>query len=317
METEKKDFDRKNVNRIKKMIIFFIVVMCVLPIFLCLYLFVKINNMEKKIDDLYNLTRQNTQYNKDAESLEESLSDESYYDVQKTNSGYQILTMSDEDISGDTSNDEQHKKRVYLTFDDGPSIYTEEILEVLRKNDVKATFFVVYYKEPYMWEEYSRIVEEGHTLAMHSYSHEYDKVYANAESFREDVDMIHDFLYEQTGVDCKYYRFPGGSSNTVSEVDIQDCIAYLNEKGYVYFDWNALSEDAVDHDASSYELVNRIMGYVRSNSGDSIVLMHDISVTHATVEGLQLLIDTLKEEGYEICPIDDNTPLIRHVTPEV
>ena len=127
------------------------------------------------------------------------------------------------------------------------------------------------------------------------------------------MESIHDFIYEQTGVDSKLYRFPGGSSNSVSNVDIQSLMGYLYDKGITYFDWNALSGDAVSTNLDATELNNNILDYVRNNEGDSIVLMHDIKNCHATIEGLQSLIDTLISEGYELCPIDSNTPLMQHV----
>jgi len=209
------------------------------------------------------------------------------------------------------------KYKVYLTFDDGPSIHTAEILDVLKKNDVKATFFVVYTPDESLWPLYKRIVDEGHTLAMHSYTHKYDDIYASQESFEEDVTKIHDFLYEQTGVDCKYYRFPGGSSNSVSSVDIQGMIGYLYEDGITYYDWNSLSEDAMDHSLTPEQLNENVMSTVSSNSCDSIVLLHDLRDNPNTAAGLQDLIDTLKEDGYQICPIDDNTIPVQHVIYEV
>ncbi len=208
------------------------------------------------------------------------------------------------------------KYKVYLTFDDGPSIHTDEILDVLKANDVKATFFVVYTPDEKLWPMYKRIVDEGHTLAMHSYTHVYDEIYASEDSFVNDVTAIHDFLYEQTGYDCKYYRFPGGSSNSVSSVDIQDLMGYLYEDGITYYDWNSLSEDAMDHSLTPDELNENVMSSVRVNTCDSIVLLHDLRDNPNTAEGLQDLIDTLKEEGYQICPIDDNTIPVQHITYE-
>lgn len=227
-------------------------------------------------------------------------------------------TQISSDASGDGTLDissydtEEETKRVYLTFDDGPSIYTGQILDILAANDVKATFFVIAKDDERYLPYYKRILEEGHTLGMHSYTHDYKQVYASLESFEQDVTQLSDFLYEQTGVYPTIYRFPGGSSNSVSNVDMQECIAYLNEQGITYYDWNALNGDAVSEELTVEQLVNNIMGSVRQNN-TSIVLMHDMQSRHTTVESLQLLIDTLKEEGYEILPIDEDTPLIQHI----
>ena len=147
---------------------------------------------------------------------------------------------------------------------------------------------------------------------MHSYTHVYQDLYESKESFGNEITMLQDLIYRVTGVKSTIFRFPGGSSNQVSQLPIETYISYLNENGITYYDWNALSGDAVTSGLSPEQLVSNIMNDVEKNQ-DSIVLMHDLQTTHTTVESLQLLIDTLKSEGYEILPIDENTPLIQHV----
>lgn len=203
-------------------------------------------------------------------------------------------------------------KKVYLTFDDGPSAYTDEILDILKDKNVKATFFVVG-KEEEMYPEYKRIVDEGHSIGIHSYSHVYDVVYKSVDSFKNDVEKMHDLIYDVTGYDAWLYRFPGGSSNSVSDINIQDCMRYLDDNGYVYFDWNAQNGDAVSYYISPEQLNSNVMSFVRYNSGDTVVLMHDLGSHHNTVEALPVLIDTLKSEGYEILPITKDTAPVRHV----
>ena len=135
------------------------------------------------------------------------------------------------------------------------------------------------------------------------------------DSYIRDVEGVHDTVERITGVDSKYYRFPGGSSNSVSNVSIDDCISYLHENGYEYYDWNALSRDAEYTGFSPEELNGNIMSGVRNNEGDSIVLMHDLDDHHNTVEALPALIETLKAEGYTLCPIDDSTSPVQHYVP--
>ena len=94
---------------------------------------------------------------------------------------------------------------------------------------------------------------------------------------------------------------------------IQDLIGYLHDEGIVYYDWNSLSGDAVDASLTPSELNDNILGYVHANAGDSVILMHDLQNNHATIEALPALIQTLKDEGYEICPIDDSTKPVQHV----
>lgn len=204
------------------------------------------------------------------------------------------------------------RKRAYLTFDDGPSDQTGEILDILKEYDVKATFFVIGRNERY-YPMYKRIVEEGHTLAIHSYSHEYSTIYASYDNFVNDVEKLRKLLYDVTGVDCRYYRFPGGSSNRVTQVPVNDLIDYLDSAGLTYFDWNALNNDAVIAGQTPDQLVKNILKDAL-NYDDTIILMHDLDCCHETVESLPSLIEQLEEHGYEILPIDDDTPHIQHRT---
>lgn len=216
-----------------------------------------------------------------------------------------------EEVSAQPENDE-NIKRAYLTFDDGPSDNTGEILDILDANNVKATFFVVGREEKY-YDTYRDIVNRGHTLGLHSYTHDYDKIYASLDDFAEDIEELQKLLYDVTGVSCVYYRFPGGSSNTVSKVDMDTLIDYVNNKGLVYYDWNALNNDAVCGSFTPQQLVDNIMKDAVSQN-DVVILMHDLTARHTTVESLQQLIDELREQGFTLLPIDENAPLIRHRT---
>lgn len=324
-------YNRRNVNNIKRMIIMVLLIMFVLPILFCLFLMVRMNKLEDKIDDLTKMISAGKEDNSVAadamENEYESPADLQYLDLEAYND-ISINTAEESNILSDfgdaTATDaipqefaeeETYKngKKVYLTFDDGPGKNTGRLLDILKENNVKATFFVCYNPDESVWPYYSRIVEEGHTLGMHSYSHVYRTIYADKASFIEDVTMIHDFLYEQTGVDVRYYRFPGGSSNTVSNVDIQTLIKFLEDNDIEYYDWNAMSGDAAYDQLSPEELNANILKYVHANEGDSIVLMHDLTDIPETVDGLEDLITTLKEEGYELCPITDRTEPIQHV----
>ncbi len=208
--------------------------------------------------------------------------------------------------------DDPDKPNVYLTFDDGPSSNTAEILDILKQYNVKATFFTIAKNDQKSLDMYRRIVDEGHTLGMHSYTHEYSVIYKNLKSYENDVDDINNFLYNVTGVHTKFYRFPGGSSNTISSVSINKCINYLNEKGYVYFDWNAVNGDASGKKYSQKQLVANVMKDVVLYD-TSVVLMHDAADKLSTVESLPMLIAKLKKKGYDILPIDDTTKLVQQV----
>lgn len=307
---------RRRVLFIKKMIIYLILLMTVLPIISAVLLLDKIGKLEKRCEYL---VEQDISVLLDsagafAENPQATVAEGSVSaDQDIGNMDEQPANDSDSDDADEDDDTVVEEKRVYLTFDDGPSIYTGQILDILAANNVKATFFVIGRSESY-YEYYRRIVEEGHTLAMHSYSHEYKKIYASVDAFYEDLQSIQDLLYQVTGVECKYYRFPGGSSNTIAD-SIQPFIECLNENDITYFDWNALNGDAVSEELSPDTLISNVMKNVRQNK-TSVVLMHDLQSRYTTVESLQQLIDTLKEEGYTLLPIDENTPLVQHVKAE-
>lgn len=303
---------RRRIERIKQGIVIGFLAGTIVPIIASLCMLGWIGRLEKKVVEVMGSDKDITTLISSGEAL-----------MSNPNVDVDFLTGRDdlENTEGTvgTGNEtepdpetQQESKRVYLTFDDGPSIYTGQILDILAANDVKATFFVIAREDESYWPYYSRILKEGHTLGMHSYTHDYNQVYASLDSFEADVSSLSQFLYDRTGVYPTIYRFPGGSSNTVCHVPMQECIAYLNEQGITYYDWNALNGDAVTNELSADKLIDNIMTSVRQNN-TSIVLMHDMQSRHTTVESLQGLIDTLKEEGYEILPIDEDTPLIQHV----
>lgn len=299
---------RKRINRYKAAIIWVFLVSTILPVFISCILLRQVNAMERKVLIMAGAEGSDlTTLRSSGEAL-----------LSNPNVNMELLTSG---VLGDMAKpaglerqepEEAERKRVYLTFDDGPSIYTGQILDILNANDVKATFFVIARENESYWPYYNRILDEGHVLGMHSYTHDYNQVYASLDAFEADVSQLSDFLYDRTGEYPTIYRFPGGSSNSVSHVPISDCIAYLNEQGITYYDWNALNGDAVTDELSTDRLIENIMNSVRQNS-TSIVLMHDMQSRHNTVESLQELIDTLKAEGYEILPIDEDTPLIQHI----
>lgn len=222
-----------------------------------------------------------------------------------------------EDIPEVDAETEDGIRRVYLTFDDGPSIYTDELLDILAEYDVKATFFVTGKGKEGYGDIYRRIVEEGHTLGMHSYSHEYSNIYASLENFQEDIETLRNFLYRETGTVSSFYRFPGGSSNTVSKTDIHEFIRYLDAMDIDYFDWNVSSGDAASVPVTSEQITESVMREIPARRV-AIVLMHDAADKHSTVEALPELIEKIRamDDGTEILPITEETMLIQHVSGE-
>lgn len=208
-------------------------------------------------------------------------------------------------LTGTVPKDGKH--HVYLTFDDGPSVQTGKVLDILKQYKVKATFFVVGREDAKSIALYQRIVDEGHTLAMHSYSHDYAKLYVSLDSFQEDLHRLQNLLFDKTGVWCKYYRFPGGSSNTASKVSMKDLEAYLDREGIAYFDWNVYGGDGI----SAEVIVKNVTANVDKYK-ESVILLHDAADKRATVSALPGIIEYLQsQKDTEILPITEKScPLI-------
>ena len=201
--------------------------------------------------------------------------------------------------------------KVYLTFDSGPDAETGAILDALAAAGVKATFFVAGNEDPAMQDVYKRIVADGHTLGMHSYSDQYSTIYASKEAFTSDLQKIRELLKNLTGTESVYYRFPGGSSNRISNTDMRDFIRVLNESKIRYFDWNVSAGDSAA-DATPESIVDQVTAGV-SKYKTSIVLLHDGAGQNQTAEAIGPLVEALRSMNAEILPIDDNTKVIQYI----
>ena len=204
------------------------------------------------------------------------------------------------------------EKVAYLTFDDGPSEHTEEILKILTEKDAVATFFVINTK--YI-DKLDSIISQGSAVAMHSYTHQYDKIYASVDAYFEDLKKIQNVIYEKTGVTPKILRLPGGSSNTISKNYskgvVTQIVERLNSEGYVYFDWSVDSTDALRNNVPAQTLVEKVKTGCKDKRVVNI-LMHDTNAKKTTVEALPQIIDFLKEDGYKIMTLSTNSTPVHH-----
>lgn len=204
-------------------------------------------------------------------------------------------------------------KTIYLTFDDGPSYLTETILDILKKENVPATFFLTS-RQIYKYSNLvKRMQEENHTVALHTSTHIYSYVYSKDENYFNDLNQIRNQIYNITGHKSRIIRLPGGSSNTISKKYNPGIITRitnkLNENDFYYFDWNIDSGDANGHQTKEsiyYNVVNKI------HNGTNIVLMHDSSTKQTTVEALPYIIKYAKENNYTFAKITKGTPQIHH-----
>lgn len=190
------------------------------------------------------------------------------------------------------------EKICYLTFDDGPSKNTPLILDILKKYNAKATFFVINTGDiGYI----QRIHDEGHTVGLHTYSHNYAQLYSSTNAYFNDLQQISDKVESIIGIRPTVMRFPGGSSNKVSakycKGIMTQLVTLVQEKGYSYFDWNISSGDA-DSTTPSYTYIrNNVLNNAR-NKNSICVLMHDASAKTTTVQALPEIIEGLTNMGY-------------------
>ncbi|MCR4673815.1 MAG: polysaccharide deacetylase family protein [Lachnospiraceae bacterium] len=296
-EIEKQRAKRKRVKRMKTFIVTFITTWILVSILAIAFLSFKVFSLQRQLNDLSSKI-ENQQMN--ASTYNDGDSDSAVL------ASYSASAEDNLAEAGDTL-------KVYLTFDDGPSDNSNEILDILDDYNVKATFFVVGREDENSLAVYKRIVEEGHTIGMHSYSHSYATLYSSLDSFQSDLERIQNLIYDATGVDCDLYRFPGGSSNQVSNADMTDYIRYLNDEDIRYLDWNVASGDATSVAYSADDLVENVMADVVKYK-TSVVLMHDADNKDATVEALPKLIEQLQGIGAVILPVSEDTEMIQHVT---
>ena len=203
---------------------------------------------------------------------------------------------------------EANGKTIYLTFDDGPGKYTEELLDILKKYNVKATFFVVNTDYTHIIK---RIAEEGHAIAVHSYTHDYNQIYRSESAYFQDVELMQEVIVKYAGKRTNLLRFPGGSSNTQS--DYNDGIMTrlskeVGRKGYYYFDWNVDSKDAGGAKTAQAVFENVKAGVSTRNA--SVVLQHDIK--EYSVDAVELILQWGLENGYTFLPLDPSAPGCHH-----
>ena len=287
-------YRKKRVKRIKKIIVGTAIVLFLLPTIMCLFLLVKVHSLEKQIETISKVSDSDV-----VKAQEKEV---------KTTKAPKKASTAEPTIK---PTDDTTTKKVYLTFDDGPGSQTGEILDILKKNHVKATFFVTGKEDASSKKVYQRIVKEGHTLAMHSYSHIQDVIYDSKEAFEKDLKQINRCLYEATGVRTKFYRFPGGSSTQNTSLPIQNFIDVLKKNHYLYLDWNVISPDINNANATKEQVVTGVMQGVDAYD-TAVVLMYDVADKPMTVKALPSIIKQIKAKNYELLPVDESMILIQH-----
>lgn len=287
-------YRKKRVKRIKKIIVGTAIALLLLPTIMCLFLLVKVHSLEKQIETISKVSDSDV-----VKAQEKEV---------KTTKAPKKASTAEPTIK---PTDDTTTKKVYLTFDDGPGSQTGKILDILKKNHVKATFFVTGKEDASSKKVYQRIVKEGHTLAMHSYSHIQDVIYDSKEAFEKDLKQINRCLYEATGVRTRFYRFPGGSSTQNTSLPIQNFIDVLKKNHYLYLDWNVISPDINNANATKEQVVTGVMQGVDAYD-TAVVLMYDVADKPMTVKALPSIIKQIKAKNYELLPVDESMILIQH-----
>lgn len=199
---------------------------------------------------------------------------------------------------------------IYLTFDDGPSDITGKILDILDEENVKATFFVTH-----GGDYVKRAYNSGHTIALHTYSHNYSYVYSSVDNYFTDLNNVSNSVYNSIGIHPMIIRFPGGSSNTVSRRYSNGIMSRLTSevinRGYTYYDWNVDSNDAGGDGYNSSKIYSNVVNNL-SHNRTNIVLMHDSGTHNSTASALKDIIKYGKDNGYTFKAITSSTPIVRH-----
>ncbi len=201
---------------------------------------------------------------------------------------------------------------VYLTFDDGPSYNTGKILKILDQYNIKATFFVAGYSSSHR-QYIKQAYDAGHTIALHTYSHEYSDVYKSVDAYFKDLQKISDVVESLTGYKSPYIRFPGGSSNSISrnyfKVIMSTLVQEVRARGYQYYDWNVSSADASGSNVSTSKIIN---SSTSAASGELMILFHDTYGKDTTAAALPSIIEYYLNRGFTFKAIDESTPGFHH-----
>lgn len=202
-------------------------------------------------------------------------------------------------------------KIAYLTFDDGPSNNTIKILDILKNYEAKATFFTLGISASSRKDIVKRILNEGHAIGNHTYSHNYEQIYSSVDAFFQDLNKSEEILFNISGLKPNIIRFPGGSNNQVSwnyggKNIMSEIIEELDKDKYQYFDWNVSSTDASVRLQTKEKIIESVINGSKGKS-KIIVLFHDTAIKTTTVEALPEILTELKSMGFRFEALNKNS----------
>lgn len=246
-----------------------------------------------------NVAKANAEYKSYQEQLQEIIAKEQEENERRRRE--KLPNLTEEGIQNINHIYSSDTKRAFLTFDDGPSSNTNQILDILKEREIKATFFVLGSNVEKNPETVKRIYEEGHFIANHGYSHIYSSIYQSAETVLEEYNKCNQAIrnaIDEQEYDSHLFRFPGGLvGGKYAEVKSQanDLLLHNN---IVHVDWNALNGDSETTKPTIEYEMQRIAETTKDKQS-VVILMHDAKAKKVTVEALPSIIDYLKEQGYE------------------
>ena len=312
-----------SVRFFKNMILLAVVILIVIPSVFAIRFRVRVHTMEQTLSE-YSQTM--AEYSRTMDEYAQSMAEYSQYKekyeaaaeeleqmkdlqaIQRTTAGiaeaigYQNL-YPDFYVEGPVPEATSQPNTMYLTFDDGPSDMTMDILSILAEKDVKATFFVVSRGGEASVERMREIVAQGHAIGMHSFSHEYSIIYTSVEAFLEDYYKLFTLIRDEVGITPTIFRFPGGSVNGYDRGIYQEIIAEMLRRGFVYYDWNLSAEDAYSTTLTTSEILCNVLDS-SADKNRGIILMHDANRCKTTVYALADMIDGLREQGFTFGALD-------------
>lgn len=300
-----------SVRFFKNLILLAVIIAILIPVGFAVYYRNRLTGLQAETEDLSYQIDVLMQKQAETEALAELPEPEPGMDSEAPQ-GYDMEHLAYEDLYPDFyapqpyDATESIEKTMYLTFDDGPSCQTERILDILADREVKATFFVIGREDEKNQERLRQIAEQGHTIGMHSYSHDYEKIYDSVEAFLDDFYKGFCQIRDVTGVTPTVFRFPGGTINAYNRGMYKQLMAEMLRRGFVPFDWNLSAGDAAKTKVSAQTIVNNVVGHA-SDKIRGVVLMHDAAARGSTVDALGPMIDELREMGYRFEALTPHT----------
>ncbi|MCI6174960.1 polysaccharide deacetylase [bacterium] len=236
---------------------------------------------------------------------------ENLYETSTPDTSFAVRALAMSELEGGEGESGAIMRICCLTFDDGPSRNTPEILRILADHHAKATFFVTAQDANRKYLPYvADIAGAGHQIALHSASHNYSEIYRSTSAFWLDIKELRQVLQPYADVETIHWlRFPGGSTNTVSHryggsSIMQDLKTEAEEKGYRWIDWNVCAEDATASHPNAAQILKNIQ---KDAEGQPlcVVLLHDTNATGQTVKALPDILDWFSGQGYRFCTVEE------------